>query len=483
MEMLQPIRSEAYVGGEWCGAARGRLYPVLDPATGDEVASVPDMDEDDADRSISAAAAAFESWSATSPKIRAAFLHEWSRLILENRDRLAGLVVREQGKPLGQALGEVNYSTTFIEWYAEEGRRVYGDTIRANDTRQRIVVTKEPIGVCAAITPWNYPLAMVTRKIAPALAAGCTVVVKPSESTPLSALALAELADQAAFPKGVLNVVTTNDPARIGVAFTQSDLVRHLSFTGSVEVGEILLRDSARTIKKCTLELGGNAPFIVFGDAVIPAAVDALMTSKFRNSGQTCVCPNRVFVERSVYHDFLSRVLDRVGRLKVGNGFDSEVDIGPLIDRDAVAKVERHIADAVARGGSVRVGGRRYEPAGKIFLPTVITDINPDMDLMREETFGPVIAMMAFDDEDDVVRLANQTPYGLAAYLFTRDYERVIRVSERLQFGIVGVNETAISNEIAPFGGIKSSGLGREGSRYGIEEYLEMKYICYGLSG
>lgn len=479
--MLQSIRSQAYVGGEWCDGAQGRRYPVLDPATGSEIATVPDMDDADAMRSIKQAAAAFESWSATSPKIRAALLHDWSRLILENRDRLARLVVLEQGKPLAQALGEVTYATTFIDWYAEEGRRVYGDTIKSNDPRQRIVVTKEPIGVCAAITPWNYPLAMVTRKIAPALAAGCTVVVKPSESTPLSALALADLADQAGFPSGVLNVVTTNHPAQVGATFTRSDLVRHLSFTGSVEVGQILLRDASRTIKKCTMELGGNAPFIVFGDADIARAVDALMASKFRNSGQTCVCPNRVFVERSVYPEFLSRVLDRVARLKIGNGFD-EVDIGPLIDCEAVAKVERHIEDAVDRGGSVRVGGSQYESTGTFFLPTVITGIDPDMDLAREETFGPVIAMMAFDEEEDVVSLANATPYGLAAYLFTRDYERVIRVSERLQFGIVGVNDTAISNEIAPFGGIKSSGLGREGSRYGIEEYLEMKYVCYGLS-
>ncbi len=474
------LRDTAYVGGAWTTADGGGTLVVIDPASGAELGRVPDMGAAETRRAIAAAEAAQAGWRALTAKNRAAILRKWHDLILDAADDLATLMTAEQGKPLAESRGEVVYGASFIEWYAEEGKRIYGDTIPGHAADKRILVLKEPVGVVAAITPWNFPNAMITRKCAPALAAGCAVVVKPAEDTPLSALALAELADRAGFPPGVLNVVTGRDPAAIGGELTANPAIRKLSFTGSTEVGKLLMKQCADTMKKVSLELGGNAPFIVFDDADLDAAIAGTLASKYRNTGQTCVCANRILVQDSVHDAFAEKLAAAVGTLKVGPGLDGDTQQGPLINPEAVQKVERLVADAVDRGARVVCGGRRHDLGGTFYEPTILTGVTAEMACAREEIFGPVAPLYRFSTEDEAVRLANDTRHGLAAYFYARDVGRVFRVAEALEYGIVGVNEGIISTEVAPFGGFKESGLGREGSKYGIEEFLEIKYLCLG---
>ncbi len=475
----QLLREQAYIGGEWVGAADGECFEVFNPADGERLASVPQQGETETRRAIEAAHAALPAWRARTAGERARILRRWFELMMEKQEDLARLMTAEQGKPLVEARGEIAYAAAFIEWFAEEGKRAYGDLIPAHQADKRILVQKEPIGVCAAITPWNFPSAMITRKAAPALAAGCTMVVKPAEATPLSALALAELAERAGIPPGVLNVVT-GDARRIGGEMCANPTVRKLSFTGSTEVGRILMAQCAPTIKKLSLELGGNAPFIVFDDADLDAAVEGAIASKYRNTGQTCVCANRFLVQRGVADAFADRLAAAVGRLRVGNGMDDGVSQGPLIEPAAVDKVEELLGDALAKGARIVCGGKRHSLGGTFFEPTILAGASAGMRLAREEIFGPVAPLFAFDSEDEAVAMANDTEYGLASYFYTRDLARTLRVSSALEYGIVGVNTGIISTEVAPFGGVKSSGLGREGSRYGIEEYLEIKYVCIG---
>ncbi|OFX10621.1 MAG: succinate-semialdehyde dehydrogenase (NADP(+)), partial [Alphaproteobacteria bacterium RIFOXYD12_FULL_60_8] len=448
-------------------------------ADGAVLGHVPNMGATETRRAIAAADAAWEPWRRRTAKERATILRRWQGLILENLDDLAVIMVREQGKPLAEARGEVAYAASFVEWFAEEGRRIYGEVIPSHGVDKRILVLKQPIGVAAAITPWNFPSAMITRKVAPALAAGCPVVIKPAEDTPLSALALAVLAERAGLPKGVINVVT-GDPVAIGRELMENPIVRKLSFTGSTEVGKLLMRGCAETLKKLSLELGGNAPFIVFDDADLDAAVAGAMASKYRNTGQTCVCANRLLIQDGVYEAFADKLAEKVSTLKVGPGLTGESQQGPLINAEALVKVERLVADAVEKGAKVRCGGRRHALGGAFYEPTILTDVTPDMDCMREEIFGPVAPLVRFSTEAEALALANATAYGLASYFYSRDVGRVWRMSEGLEFGIVGVNEGLISTEVAPFGGVKESGIGREGSKYGIEEYLEVKYVCLG---
>jgi succinate-semialdehyde dehydrogenase/glutarate-semialdehyde dehydrogenase len=476
------LRNGCYVGGEWRKAASGESFAVKNPATGEVLTSVPSFDAADTRLTIELAERAWHGWRNHTGKERATLLRNWFTLIVDHADDLALLMTMEQGKPLPEARGEVIYAASFVEWFAEEAKRIYGDVMQHPQPDKRIVVLKQGVGVCAAITPWNFPAAMITRKCAPALAAGCPVVVKPAEQTPLTALALAELAHRAELPAGVFNVIT-GVPEVVGGELTGNPKVRKVSFTGSTEVGKKLMAQCAETVKKISLELGGNAPFIVFDDADLDAAVQGVMASKYRNMGQTCVCANRIFVQERVYDEFASRLTAAVAELTVGNGLDRGVQQGPLIDEFAVRKVEAHIADAVAHGAAVMVGGNRHDLGGTFFQPTVLTNVSSTMQLNREETFGPVAPLLQFRDEDEAVRIANSTRYGLAAYFYSRDISRVWRVAEELEFGIVGINEGIISNEVAPFGGVKESGLGREGSRYGIEEYLEIKYLCLGGIG
>jgi succinate-semialdehyde dehydrogenase/glutarate-semialdehyde dehydrogenase len=476
------LRNGCYVGGEWRKAASGESFAVKNPATGEVLTSVPSFDAADTRLTIELAERAWHGWRNHTGKERATLLRNWFTLIVDHADDLALLMTMEQGKPLPEARGEVIYAASFVEWFAEEAKRIYGDVMQHPQPDKRIVVLKQGVGVCAAITPWNFPAAMITRKCAPALAAGCPVVVKPAEQTPLTALALAELAHRAELPAGVFNVIT-GVPEVVGGELTGNPKVRKVSFTGSTEVGKKLMAQCAETVKKISLELGGNAPFIVFDDADLDAAVQGVMASKYRNMGQTCVCANRIFVQEPVYDEFASRLTAAVAELTVGNGLDRGVQQGPLIDEFAVRKVEAHIADAVAHGAAVMVGGNRHDLGGTFFQPTVLTNVSSTMQLNREETFGPVAPLLQFRDEDEAVRIANSTRYGLAAYFYSRDISRVWRVAEELEFGIVGINEGIISNEVAPFGGVKESGLGREGSRYGIEEYLEIKYLCLGGIG
>jgi succinate-semialdehyde dehydrogenase/glutarate-semialdehyde dehydrogenase len=476
------LRNGCYVGGEWRKAASGESFAVKNPATGEVLTSVPSFDAADTRLTIELAERAWHRWRNHTGKERATLLRNWFTLIVDHADDLALLMTMEQGKPLPEARGEVIYAASFVEWFAEEAKRIYGDVMQHPQPDKRIVVLKQGVGVCAAITPWNFPAAMITRKCAPALAAGCPVVVKPAEQTPLTALALAELAHRAELPAGVFNVIT-GVPEVVGGELTGNPKVRKVSFTGSTEVGKKLMAQCAETVKKISLELGGNAPFIVFDDADLDAAVQGVMASKYRNMGQTCVCANRIFVQEPVYDEFASRLTAAVAELTVGNGLDRGVQQGPLIDEFAVRKVEAHIADAVAHGAAVMVGGNRHDLGGTFFQPTVLTNVSSTMQLNREETFGPVAPLLQFRDEDEAVRIANSTRYGLAAYFYSRDISRVWRVAEELEFGIVGINEGIISNEVAPFGGVKESGLGREGSRYGIEEYLEIKYLCLGGIG
>jgi len=470
------LKTAAYIDGAWVETPA--QFAVDDPATGQVLAQVAKLNAAHAEQAIAAANAAWPAWRDLTAKDRAKVLMRWHALTLQHADDLARLMTAEQGKPLLEARGEVGYAASFIEWFAEESRRVYGETIPTHDKTKRLMVLKQPIGVCAAITPWNFPLAMITRKVAPALAAGCPVVVKPAEATPLSALALAELASRAGLPAGVLNVLTSDAAGSIdiGRVLCESPLVRHLSFTGSTEVGRILMRQCAPTIKKLSLELGGNAPFIVFDDADVDAAVEGAVQAKYRNAGQTCVCANRFYVQKGVYDAFVAKLAARVHELKLGNGFDSGVQIAALIDDQAVAKVAEHVADARAKGGRILVGGALR--SSRLFEPTVIADASADMLCAREETFGPVAPVFHFNTEAEAIALANDTEFGLASYFYSRDMGRIFRVSEALEYGMVGVNTGLISTAEVPFGGVKQSGLGREGSRHGIEDYLEMKYVC-----
>ena len=473
------LRQQCYINGEWVSAASGQTIEVTDPATSAVIATVPSLSAAEVRGSIEAADAAWGAWRKKSGKERSNILRTWFNLMMEHQEDLAVLMTMEQGKPLAESRGEIAYAASFIEWFAEEAKRVYGDVIGHPLPGKRIVVLKQPIGVVACITPWNFPAAMITRKCAPALAAGCPVVIKPASQTPLSALALAELAERAGVPKGVVNVVTGKASA-VGGEMTANPTVRKLSFTGSTAIGKVLMKQCADTVKKVSMELGGNAPFLVFDDADIDAAVLGAMLSKYRNAGQTCVCANRILVQDSVYEQFAEKLAKAAGALKVGNGLDAGVQQGPLIDQAAVAKVEEHIANAKAHGGEVILGGARHELGQTFFQPTIITGVTSDMMIATEETFGPVAPLFRFHDEDEAIALANATEFGLASYFYARDIGRVWRVAEALESGIVGVNEGIISNEVAPFGGIKESGIGREGSKYGMDDFTELKYLCMG---
>jgi succinate-semialdehyde dehydrogenase/glutarate-semialdehyde dehydrogenase len=477
------LQRDAYVDGAWTPAGGGKRFQVTNPATGETLAEVADLDAADARAAIEAAAAAFPGWAANTAKVRAAALRKWFELIMAAQEDLAQLMTAEQGKPLAETRGEVAYGASFIEWFAEEAKRIYGDVIPTHAAGKRILVLKQPIGVAAAITPWNFPIAMITRKVAPAIAAGCTIVVKPPDETPLSALALAELADRAGLPKGVLNVVTTTRAREVGLELTQNPLVRKFSFTGSTEVGRQLMAQCATTVKKVSLELGGNAPFIVFDDADIDQAVEGALASKYRNMGQTCVCANRFLVQDGVFEAFAAKLAERVRGMQVGNGAEPGVTQGPLINMDAVEKVERLLAEAVADGAKVEVGGHRHPLGRTFFEPTVVTGVTPAMAISREEIFGPVATLTRFKDDAEAIRLANDTEYGLAAYFYARDLARVFRVAEALDYGMVCVNDGILSTEVAPFGGVKQSGIGREGSKYGIEDYVEIKYVLLGGLG
>ena len=473
------FRQHCYVDGAWIDADGGGTIEVTNPSTSEVLGTVPRLGADETGRAIAAAERAWPQWRAKTAKERAAMLRRWHDLMMENQEDLAVLMTSEQGKPLAESRGEVAYSASFIEWFAEEGKRVYGDTIPQHQHDRRIIVLKEPVGVCAAITPWNFPLAMITRKAGPALAAGCPMVLKPASQTPYSALALAELGQRAGFPPGLFNVVTGSS-TEIGGELTSNPAVRKLTFTGSTEIGKLLMRQCAGTVKKISLELGGNAPFIVFDDADLDAAVEGAMMSKYRNMGQTCVCANRLLVQDGVYEEFTARLAQAASGLRVGDGLTSDAEQGPLIDMKAVAKVEEHIADALEKGARIVVGGKRHELGGSFFEPTVIADATPEMTVAREETFGPLAPIFRFESDDEAIAMANDTEFGLAAYFYSRDIGRIWRVAEGIEYGIVGINTGVISTEVAPFGGMKESGIGREGSHYGIDEFLEVKYLCIG---
>ena len=473
------LRQACYIDGAWVTAASGAAISVDNPATGEVVGVVPRLGAAETRQAIDAATRAFPAWRKKTAKDRAAVMRRWFELMLANQEDLARLMTTEQGKPLGESRGEVAYAAGFLEWFGEEAKRVYGDTIPGQQADKRIVVIKQPIGVVACITPWNFPLAMITRKAGPAIAAGCTVVLKPASQTPFSALALAELGERAGLPKGVLNIIT-GSAGEIGGELTSNLEVRKLSFTGSTEVGKLLMAQCAGTVKKISLELGGNAPFIVFDDADLDAAVEGAMASKYRNTGQTCVCANRIFVQDAVYDVFAAKLAVAVAQLKPASGLEAGATQGPLIDDRAVQKVEEHIGDAVSKGARVVTGGRRHALGGRFFEPTILADVNSSMLIAREETFGPVAPLFRFRTEEEAIAQANDTPFGLAAYFYGRDVGRVWRVAEALESGMVGINTGIISTEVAPFGGVKESGLGREGSKYGIEEFLEIKYLCLG---
>ena len=479
LELKDPslLRQQCYVDGTWVNAHGGGTREVSNPASGETLGTVPDLGAAETRHAIEAAQAAFPAWAARTAKDRAGLLRRWHDLMLANADDLALLMTAEQGKPLAEAKGEIGYAASFIEWFGEEGKRVYGDLIPGHQPDKRILVMRQPIGVVAAITPWNFPSAMITRKAGPALAAGCTFVCKPATQTPYSALAMAELAHRAGIPAGVFNVVTGSATA-IGGEMTSNPIVRKLTFTGSTGIGKKLMAQCAGTLKKLSLELGGNAPFIVFDDADLDAAVEGAIASKYRNTGQTCVCANRLLVQEGVYDVFVAKLVEAVRKLRIGDGLKGATDQGPLIDDAAVAKVEEHIADALAKGGKVACGGKRHSLGGTFFEPTVITRVKPNMLVAREETFGPVAPIFGFKDEKEAVRMANDTEFGLASYFYTRDLARAFRVAEGLEYGIVGLNTGLISTEVAPFGGVKESGMGREGSKYGILDYTELKYLC-----
>ncbi|MDB5919198.1 MAG: succinate-semialdehyde dehydrogenase [Massilia sp.] len=473
------LRQKSYINGEWCDADDASTITVTNPATGETIGTVPHMGALETKRAIDCASAAWPAWRKTTARERSLILRKWNDLMLENADDLALIMTAEQGKPLPEAKGEVAYAASFFEWFGEQAKRIEGDTLQSPWPDRRMVVTREPIGVCAAITPWNFPAAMITRKVGPALAAGCPIIVKPAELTPFSAFALAVLAERAGVPKGVFSVIT-GDSKSIGLEMTSNPIVRKLSFTGSTQVGRILMAQSAPTIKKLSLELGGNAPFIVFDDADVDAAVEGAIASKYRNAGQTCVCANRLYVQDGIYDQFAGKLVAAVAKLKVGNGQEAGVTQGPLIEEKAVVKVEQHIADALSKGARLIAGGKRHALGHSFFQPTILADVDSSMQVATEETFGPLAPLFRFKTEAEVIAMANDSEFGLAAYFYSRDIGRVWRVAEALESGMVGVNTGLISNEIAPFGGVKQSGLGREGSKYGMDDYLVMKYICMG---
>ena len=474
------LRHQAYINGQWQSAELS--FDVTNPASGAIIGRVPNMGVQQTQMAIDAAQQAFPAWAAKTGKERAGLMRKWFDLIVAHADDLAALMTAEQGKPLAEAKGEVLYGASFIEWFAEEAKRVAGDVLASTWSDKRTLVLRQPIGVCAAITPWNFPLAMITRKVAPAVAAGCTIVIKPAEQTPLSALALVELAHRAGLPAGVINVITADaeQSIAVGSVLCDSSVVRHLSFTGSTPVGRILMRQCAPTVKKLALELGGHAPFIVFDDADLDAAVEGALQSKFRNAGQTCVCTNRFYAHESIYDAFVEKLAAGAQKIKVGNGAEAGVSQGPMIDAQAVAKVEEHVADALAKGATILAGGKKHTAGALFYEPTVLSNVTENMQVMREETFGPVAAVVRFKTEEEVIAAANNTDFGLASYFYSRDIGRVWRVAEKLEYGMVGINTGLISNEVSPFGGVKQSGLGREGSKYGMDEYLEMKYLCMG---
>ena len=473
--------TQAYVSGEWINADDGSTFEVKNPARGDVIAAVPDMGLAETKRAIEAARLAQKPWAAKTGKERSAILRKWNDLMVENADDLGIILTAEMGKPIAEGKGEILYGASFIEWFAEEAKRVYGETIPGHQVDKRITVIKQPVGVVASITPWNFPNAMITRKVAPALAAGCSFVSRPATETPLSALAIVLLAERAGVQKGVFSVITSKKSSLIGQEFCSNPAIRKLTFTGSTEVGRILMRQSAEQIMKVSMELGGNAPFIVFDDADLDKAVEGALISKYRNNGQTCVCANRIYVQSGVYDAFAKKLADAVNKMKVGDGFESGVSSGPLINSDAIDKVEEHISDALEKGAKILTGGKRHELGGLFFEPTVITGVTSDMMVTNDETFGPVAPLFKFDTEEDVIQQANDTIFGLASYFYARDLSRVYRVSEALEYGMVGINTGLISTEVAPFGGVKQSGIGREGSHHGIEDYLEMKYLCTSI--
>ena len=477
------LRAKGYVGGGWAPAQSGARFPVSNPSTGSLLAEVADFGAEDAREAIAGAEAALPAWRALTAKQRAALMRRWYDLIMANQEDLAQLMTAEQGKPLAEARGEIAYGASFIEWFAEEGKRVYGDIVPTFASGKRVLVMKEPVGVVAAVTPWNFPNAMITRKAAPALAAGCTFLIKPPSETPLSALALAELAHRAGIPPGVFNVIPSARASEIGKELTANPAVRKFTFTGSTEIGKLLMAQCSATVKKVSLELGGNAPFIVFEDADLDAAIDGAMISKFRNMGQTCVCANRILVQESVFDAFTRRFVERVGKMTVGDGCGDGVTQGPLINLEAIERIEGLVADAVVGGARIAIGGRRHALGGTFFEPTVLTGVTSSMAIAREEIFGPIATLLHFRDEAEAIQIANDTPYGLAAYFYTRDLGRTFRVTEALEYGIIGINEGVISTETAPFGGMKESGIGREGSKYGIEDFLEIKYALVGGVG
>ncbi|ANQ48860.1 NAD-dependent succinate-semialdehyde dehydrogenase [Flammeovirga sp. MY04] len=474
------FKTSCYINGEWVNSKEGKDFHVHNPYNQEIIADVPDLGKEETEEAIKAAEVAFHSWKKKTAGERSSILRKWFDLMMEHKEDLGKILTLEQGKPLPEAIGEIAYGASFVEWFAEEAKRIYGDTIPGHQGDKRIVTIKQPVGVVAAITPWNFPNAMITRKVAPALAAGCTVIVKPAKNTPLSALALAELGERAGIPKGVLNIITSNRTKEIGEALTSSPIVRKLSFTGSTEVGKQLIKDCASTVKKVSMELGGNAPFIVFKDADMDKAVAGAIASKFRNAGQTCVCSNRFFVHKEVYAEFTQKLSDEIKKLKVGNGFDEGVLIGPMIDQGAINFVNYIVNDAVKKGAQLLDGGKTASSNDHIYLPTLLTDVDSSMSVYHEEIFGPVVPIFKFSSTKEVIQLANDTPFGLAAYFYGRDYAVIWKVSEALEYGMVGINTGMISTTVAPFGGIKESGFGREGSKYGIDEYLEIKYLCFG---
>lgn len=474
------LKEACYVDGCWTQALSGKRYPVLNPATGEELARVPNFDAQDTEQAVEKAHQAFQSWSQTTVKQRSQILRKWFELIIEHQKVIAELMTKECGKPLAESLGEVNYGASFVEWFSEEAKRAYGDMIPAPFNDRKILVQKQPVGVCSAITPWNFPLAMITRKCAPAIAAGCTVVVKPAEATPLTALALAELAERAGLPNGVFNVVTASHGKEVGEVLSTHPLIRKISFTGSTGVGKLLLKQSADSVKRVSMELGGNAPFIVFDDADMDKALEGAMASKYRNTGQTCVCANRFIVHERMYDEFAQRLAEKSAALIVGNGMNEGVQQGPLINQAAVDKVHNLVNDAVDHGAKVLTGGQPHSLGGLFYQPTVLTELNQEMAVAQEEIFGPVCPVFKFSSDQEAIELANATPYGLAAYFYSQNLARVWQVASALDYGMIGINEGIISTELAPFGGMKESGMGREGSKYGLDEYLEVKYLCMG---
>ncbi|GJM32589.1 MAG: NAD-dependent succinate-semialdehyde dehydrogenase [Saprospiraceae bacterium] len=477
------LKDKTLLNGKWVSANSGKTFSVNNPYDGSHIGEVPDMGAAETKAAIDAAAKAFPAWRDKTAADRAGILKKWYALQMEHLDDLAVILTTEQGKPLAEAKGEIRYGASFVEWFAEEARRVYGDVIPGHGSELRIITIKQPIGVAAAITPWNFPNAMITRKVAPALAAGCTVVIKPAEDTPLSALALAALAEEAGFPPGVLNIITTSQPAAVGNELTTNPLVRKLSFTGSTEIGKLLMEKCAGTVKKLSLELGGNAPFIVFDDADLDAAVQGAIASKYRNAGQTCVCANRLYAQTGIYEKFTQKLAAAVKQMSVGNGLEKGIEIGPLINAEALEKVERLLEDAIAKGAKVLTGGKKKtfgKANGSFYEPTVLTEVHPNMAINSEEIFGPIAPITKFETEEEVIQLANDTPFGLASYFYGRDYARIWRVAEALEYGMVGINTGMISTAVAPFGGVKQSGFGREGSKYGMDDFLVIKYLCWG---